>query len=287
MCATADFREDFGRREPVGLGLQRGQFGPLDQAGGPNLEELVEIRAGDAQKVEPLQQRGPRILGLFEHAAIELEQTQFPIDVPLRIVEGAGENLTGRGRAPAGTGRHHLRQIRHRIALPDQMFSCANHALSFLPAETRDENQPFDGDIRQFFDRKDAMLGQACPRRLADALHVADDQTGSSKKQSIRIASGGSSETVGRLRRSHPDRSPACAESHHSNFRTGVSTSILLENAQVIAVAFRGHVLLRDETQGGRVHAVTFSGGFRTIVEDVPQMRVGMSATDFGPCHQE
>jgi hypothetical protein len=50
-------------------------------------EEFVEIVADDGQKLDPLQERGARILGLMEHAAIEGEPGQFATQIEAGVVE--------------------------------------------------------------------------------------------------------------------------------------------------------------------------------------------------------
>ena len=60
---------------------------PSAAAADADHEELVEVRAEDGEELEPLQQRHGRVLGLFEHAAVELEPAQFAVDVQRRVVE--------------------------------------------------------------------------------------------------------------------------------------------------------------------------------------------------------
>jgi hypothetical protein len=46
-----------------------------------DFEELVEIRAGDAQKFDALEQRNSPVLGLFQNALIELQERQLAVDI--------------------------------------------------------------------------------------------------------------------------------------------------------------------------------------------------------------
>ena len=71
----------------VGGTLGRAEGLLLDESGDANLEELVEIRGGDAQERQALEQRDGFVLCLFEHAPIEFEQGQLSIDVELRAAE--------------------------------------------------------------------------------------------------------------------------------------------------------------------------------------------------------
>jgi hypothetical protein len=84
MGADTDLLECLVRRKVVGAGLYRIRSGTLHQAGNANLEKLIEVGAGDAEKTQPLQQRGILILGLFEHAPVEFELAHLAIDIELR-----------------------------------------------------------------------------------------------------------------------------------------------------------------------------------------------------------
>jgi hypothetical protein len=60
-------------------------------------EELIEIAADDGQELDPLQQRGARILGLVEHAAVEGEPGQFATQIEAGVVEvdfGRGSGIS-------------------------------------------------------------------------------------------------------------------------------------------------------------------------------------------------
>ena len=96
------------------IGSHLGRFGDrlLLQAGHPNLEELVQITTRNTQEPQALEQRIAFILGLFEHAPIELEQRQLAVDVELGIghVERLGihvQMISGKPEA-IHTGWHGL-----------------------------------------------------------------------------------------------------------------------------------------------------------------------------------
>ena len=57
-------------------------------AGDADLEELVEIRRHDAEKAQPLEQRHRRVLGLREHAPLELEHAELAIEEMALDVRG-------------------------------------------------------------------------------------------------------------------------------------------------------------------------------------------------------
>ena len=87
--ARADRLQLLGDRQSVRAALHRAGLQQLLEARDPDLEEFVEIGAGDAQESHPLEQRNGGVLGLLEHALIEFEERQFAIDVELGGVQVA------------------------------------------------------------------------------------------------------------------------------------------------------------------------------------------------------
>src|SRR5204862_179705 len=75
-----------GDRHPIGRQLAA-ELLQLLESGDANLEELIEIAAGDAEEPEPLEQRHRLIERLVEHPLIELEKRQLAIDVVLGCLE--------------------------------------------------------------------------------------------------------------------------------------------------------------------------------------------------------
>src|SRR5438093_1643575 len=63
--------------------------------------------------------------------------------------------------------------------------------------------------------------------------------------------------------------------------------SLPREQRQVLPVALFLEALHRDEAQRGRVHAVALAGRRRPVVEDVPQVRVGVRGADLGARREE
>ena len=80
----ADRLQLLGDGQPVRTDLQRARLQQLLQARDPDLEELVEVGAGDAEEPDPFEQGYAAVLRLFQHALIEFQERQFPIDVELR-----------------------------------------------------------------------------------------------------------------------------------------------------------------------------------------------------------
>jgi len=74
-------------RESVRARLGGTQLQFLFQAGNADLEKLIQIGAGDAEKAQPFQQGHTLVLGLFQNPPIELQQAQFPVDVELRALQ--------------------------------------------------------------------------------------------------------------------------------------------------------------------------------------------------------
>ena len=70
------------RLEPVGRRILRQHVAErlLAQPRHAHHEELVQVRREDRQKLHPLQQRVLRVLGLFQHARIELQPAQLAVD---------------------------------------------------------------------------------------------------------------------------------------------------------------------------------------------------------------
>jgi hypothetical protein len=84
MRARVDRAQQLGRRHAVRTGLRRAELDHLLDTGHTDLEELVEVGAGDTQELEPLQQRHALILGLLQNPAVELEQGQLAVEKRLR-----------------------------------------------------------------------------------------------------------------------------------------------------------------------------------------------------------
>ena len=101
-----DGLELLGDRHAVGGQLAAAELLQLLQARDADLEELIEVAAGDAQELQPLEQRHPGVEGLIEHALVELQEREFAVDVVLgrlevrRIHESAASSVR-RGRLTA------------------------------------------------------------------------------------------------------------------------------------------------------------------------------------------
>src|SRR2546428_9653138 len=63
--------------------------------------------------------------------------------------------------------------------------------------------------------------------------------------------------------------------------------SLPREERQVLPVALFLEALYRNEPQRGRVHAVALAGRRRPVVEDVPEVRVGVRGADLGARREE
>ncbi len=67
------------------LGLA--QFLQMLEAGDADLEELIQIAGGDAQELQPLEQRLGVIEGQRQHPVIELQEGELTVDVAARRLE--------------------------------------------------------------------------------------------------------------------------------------------------------------------------------------------------------
>ena len=55
-------------------------FDLLFEPRNPDFKKLVEVGAGDAEKLDALQQRGRVVQRLFEHALVELQPAQLTVE---------------------------------------------------------------------------------------------------------------------------------------------------------------------------------------------------------------
>jgi hypothetical protein len=53
------------------------------QAGDADHEEFVEVVGGNRQEPQPLQHRMALVFGLLQHAAVEMQPGELPVDEPL------------------------------------------------------------------------------------------------------------------------------------------------------------------------------------------------------------
>ena len=65
---------------PSGPARDRAQLDLLLHARDADLEELVQVGRDDAEELQALEQRHGAVLGLREHAAVELERLQLAIE---------------------------------------------------------------------------------------------------------------------------------------------------------------------------------------------------------------
>ena len=87
QCPRPDDRQLFFGGQPVERGLLDAGAEFLQDGGDPHHEELVEVRAGNRQELDALEERVRRVLGLREDPPVELEPAQLAIDVQRRGAE--------------------------------------------------------------------------------------------------------------------------------------------------------------------------------------------------------
>src|SRR6266436_10173050 len=85
----------FGRTQSIRSNIGRFAFDLLFNPSDADLEELVQVRAEDAKKLHPLDQRLGRVLRLLQNSAIELEPAQLAINEILRIAKAFVGRLFG------------------------------------------------------------------------------------------------------------------------------------------------------------------------------------------------
>ena len=78
--APGNGAECLGRGEAIRAALGSAALDLLFDARHPHLKEFVEVRAGDAKKFHPFQQRVLRVKRLVKDALVKLQPTQFPIE---------------------------------------------------------------------------------------------------------------------------------------------------------------------------------------------------------------
>ncbi len=83
--AGADGLELLHRDYLVRAALQGAERDLLFKSGHTDFEELVQSATRDAQELHPFQQRIRFVHRLGEHAPVELELAQFPVDVKLGV----------------------------------------------------------------------------------------------------------------------------------------------------------------------------------------------------------
>ncbi len=84
---AADAAEFVLRLDAVGVVAGQPGVDQLHDPGDADLEELVEVAAGDGQELDALEQRVGLVLGLFEHAPVEPQPRQFAVQVQGRAIE--------------------------------------------------------------------------------------------------------------------------------------------------------------------------------------------------------
>ena len=83
--ARADGRQLGRGGHAVGRGLQHASRQLLLEAGDPDHEELVQVRANNPQELQPLGERDRGVLGLLEHPGVELQPRQLAVQEQARV----------------------------------------------------------------------------------------------------------------------------------------------------------------------------------------------------------
>jgi len=91
-----DAREHLSCGHAVRTDAGHGELDLLLQTADAHLEELVQIRADDAEKAQALERRHTLVLGLREHTPVEFEDAEFAVE----------EAAVGRGEWGSGLDEH-------------------------------------------------------------------------------------------------------------------------------------------------------------------------------------
>lgn len=92
----ADARQGLVRLQAVGTGLFTGEGDLLLQPGDADLEKLIQVAGKDQQELQPLQQRVGLVQRLLQHADVELQLRQLPMDVQAAVIQVGNHNRRGR-----------------------------------------------------------------------------------------------------------------------------------------------------------------------------------------------
>ncbi len=85
--AGVDLLELLGRAGAVGGALQYAGAGLADEAGDADGVEFIEVGGADGDEAQPLKQRVAGILGLGDHAEIEVQPGKLAVDEAGRVVQ--------------------------------------------------------------------------------------------------------------------------------------------------------------------------------------------------------
>ena len=105
---AADAGDDLVDAEAIRRAVGGAKLELFAEPGDADLEKLVKIGAGDAEKAEPLEEGEADVSGLFKDAAVEREKTQLAVEVE---AGGAQIHLSvsvgyGEGGYRGGEGAH-------------------------------------------------------------------------------------------------------------------------------------------------------------------------------------
>jgi len=84
---VADAFQDFAGQHAVRAGGAGAGFQLVLQSGNTDFEELVHVAGKNQQEVQPFHQRMALVTGLLQHAQVELQQAELPVDVVIRFVQ--------------------------------------------------------------------------------------------------------------------------------------------------------------------------------------------------------
>ncbi|MNN06726.1 hypothetical protein D3C81_1195270 [compost metagenome] len=83
---------------------RQAEFLCVAHGGGTDLEEFIQVGAGNAQEAQAFQQRHLFVHRLCQHAEVEVQLRELPVDVQRRVTQriGSDDNGCRGGRVHAG-----------------------------------------------------------------------------------------------------------------------------------------------------------------------------------------
>ncbi len=101
----ADAGQRLVRQQAIGTRLFAGEGDLLLQAGGTDLEELVEVAGEDQQEFQALEQRVGLVERLLQDTDVELQLRQLPVDVQAAVIQTRDHRSRRGGRRRSLDGR--------------------------------------------------------------------------------------------------------------------------------------------------------------------------------------
>ena len=154
----ADHPELLVRGQPVGAAFRDRGLDLLVQPRDPDHEELVEVRVEDREELDPLEQRPARVERFLEHAPVEGQPRDLPVEVERVVVETVVGGARASNELHFAHRRAHLRKGSERYHFPVKAASdtgretvLSTYRLAFKLLRERGLEARAEGRSRQGF----------------------------------------------------------------------------------------------------------------------------------------